>query len=268
MNFLGGSLRGISVPNRPLVNIFTNYRQFSSSIPSLARNTKDKFYKITRYVKKIQKVPELKLGEPLPKGIRMPREIPKVPTYHFEPRFFKRQNRGLYGGVQLKKAHRCSEYFNKTKYYQKPNIQRAKLWSEALNKAISTRVSTKVLKTIDQEGGLDAYLLKDKSARVKTLGLYGWRLRYKVLKRLEQKALPHVQKGKKQVKVTYIHPDGRRFIVDKNRLLKELYGVVRRNSYYEISHQQFQKQYGFYSVKNLVEALDQQNYENFNEITA
>lgn len=39
-----------------------------------------------------------------------------------------------------------------------------------------------MLRTIDKVGGLDAYLLGDKPARIKELGVEGWRLRWKVLR--------------------------------------------------------------------------------------
>jgi len=39
-----------------------------------------------------------------------------------------------------------------------------------------------VLRTIDKVGGLDNYLLGDKAARIKELGVEGWRLRWKVLR--------------------------------------------------------------------------------------
>ncbi len=42
------------------------------------------------------------------------------------------------------------------------------------------KVQARVLRTIDKVGGLDAYLLGDKPARIKELGVEGWRLRWKV----------------------------------------------------------------------------------------
>lgn len=60
-------------------------------------------------------------------------------------------------------------------------MQRKKLYSEALDKRIRVKVTTRVLRTIDKVGGLDNYLLGDKSARVKELGMEGWKLRWEVL---------------------------------------------------------------------------------------
>ena len=42
------------------------------------------------------------------------------------------------------------------------------------------------IKTISKEGGLDQYLLKSTPARVKTMGLKAWQLRYRILQEREQ----------------------------------------------------------------------------------
>ena len=44
-----------------------------------------------------------------------------------------------------------------------------------------TRVTTRVLRTIDKVGGLDEYLLGHKAARVKELGPWGWMLRWRIM---------------------------------------------------------------------------------------
>lgn len=43
------------------------------------------------------------------------------------------------------------------------------------------KVQARVLRTIDKVGGLDAYLLGDTVGRVKELGPYGWKLRWRVM---------------------------------------------------------------------------------------
>lgn len=43
-------------------------------------------------------------------------------------------------------------------------------------------MATRVLRTIDKVGGLDEYLLGDKPARIKELGLAGWALRAKLMR--------------------------------------------------------------------------------------
>ena len=43
-------------------------------------------------------------------------------------------------------------------------------------------MQARVLRTIDKVGGLDEYLLGDKPARIKELGVEGWRLRWRVMR--------------------------------------------------------------------------------------
>lgn len=43
------------------------------------------------------------------------------------------------------------------------------------------KVTTRVLRTIDKCGGLDEYLLGEKAARIKELGMLGWLLRWRVM---------------------------------------------------------------------------------------
>lgn len=56
-----------------------------------------------------------------------------------------------------------------------------RLWSDGLNKFIRTRVTTRVLRTVDKCGGLDEYLLGEKANRVKELGMGGWKLRWRIM---------------------------------------------------------------------------------------
>ena len=50
-----------------------------------------------------------------------------------------------------------------------------------MGKFVRVRVLARVLRTIDKVGGLDEYLLGDKAARIKELGMEGWSLRYKLM---------------------------------------------------------------------------------------
>ena len=242
-------------------------RPFSSTIPTLSNTHKknknyDKFYKILKYTKPIDET-TYKIGQEHPKGLRIPKEIPEFPKYKYEARFFKRQNRGLYGGLQRKRSKTCSEYFNKNLRAHKPNIRRAKLWSEILNKKINTKVSTRVLRTLTKEGGVDQYLLKSTPGRIKTMGLTGWKLRYELLQALEQKERGVVETGGEQVKpITFIHPnDGRKFTATKQELLTTLFDFVQRDSYYPIKPTEFDKQYSWLSMRDIVNKLDDYGYD-------
>ncbi|KAK6457673.1 ribosomal L28 family-domain-containing protein [Scheffersomyces xylosifermentans] len=271
MNMLGRSwfsqISSGTILKSPLVNPgATIIRSFSSSVPAQARNKNDKFYKILKYVKPIDTT-VYEAGQELPAGVKIPITRPQFPQYAYETMFFKRQNRGLFGGVQRKRSKNCSESGNKSLRVHLPNIQKTKLWSETMNKSISIKASTKVLKTITKEGGLDNYLTKDKPARVKTLGLKGWQLKYQVLKQQELNQLPKVTDAEgAERQVLYIHEDGKRFVVGKNKLLKELYPFVRRDSYTEISPTEFGRTHNFLSIGEVVKKLEQYPFD-FSKVT-
>lgn len=60
--------------------------------------------------------------------------------------------KGVMTGNNVSHAH------NKSRRRFLPNLQRMSLYSEALNKSVSMRLSTAAARTIEHKGGLDAYL--------------------------------------------------------------------------------------------------------------
>ena len=60
-------------------------------------------------------------------------------------------------GVQA--GHNVSHANNKTKRTLRPNLQRASLVSDALGHAVRLRLSANAIRTIEHNGGLDAFLL-------------------------------------------------------------------------------------------------------------
>lgn len=70
----------------------------------------------------------------------------------------------------------------KTRRHWRPNIRIESLHSDALGEPVKLKVQHRVLRTIQKVGGLDNYVLGDKPARVKELGLFGWKLRWKIMK--------------------------------------------------------------------------------------
>lgn len=62
-------------------------------------------------------------------------------------------------------------------------MHRKRLWSASLQKFVAVKVQARVLRTIDKVGGLDEYLLGNKPARIRELGVEGWRLRWEVMGR-------------------------------------------------------------------------------------
>lgn len=206
-----------------------------------------------RYVKKVHDIKYNIGDEKLPR-IRIPSKVPEVPVYHYEARYFKRQNRGLFGGLQRATGNSCSEAKNKTLKPILPNIQRNKLWSETLNKQISTKITTKVLKIITKEGGIDNYLTKNSQQRIKTIGKFGWNLRYQVLKKQNQSYI----NGKL---IHYTDSVNNHFICNKDKLLSLLYPYVNKDSYYGVSEKDFEFQYHPLKYDQLAELLKKYNHD-------
>lgn len=106
-----------------------------------------------------------------------------LPAYPHGPAlWYKQSNNGLYGGARIRFGNNVSpDTETKTRRSWHPNIKQKYLFSKALNRGIRVKVSTRVLRTIDKVGGLDNYLLGEKSARIRELGMGGWRLRCMVM---------------------------------------------------------------------------------------
>ncbi|KAI9833398.1 MAG: 39S ribosomal protein L24, mitochondrial [Phylliscum demangeonii] len=106
-----------------------------------------------------------------------------LPPYPYGPqRTYKQSNFGLYEGAHIQFGNNISnEWKIKTRRHWSPNVQSKRLWSDALNRFIRIRVTTRALRTIDKVGGLDEYLLGDSKGRIKALGMAGWALRWRIL---------------------------------------------------------------------------------------
>lgn len=114
-----------------------------------------------------------------------PKKIPQnIPPYPYGPRlFFKQADKGLYGGSTVQFGNKISQGKSKSSTRRRfdVNVRREKLWSDALDMWLMLRVTHRCMRTIEKCGGLDAYLLGHKPARIKELGLLGWKLRWLVL---------------------------------------------------------------------------------------
>lgn len=216
----------------------------------MARNTNDKYYKILKQAKPVFDTTHFREGDVIPQQVKIPLQPAAYPDYHYETQFFKRQNRGLYGGRQRKRSKTCSEAGNKNLRVHLPNIHKATLWLLTLEQKIKTRVSTKVLKTVDREGGLDNYLTKDKPARVKTLGALGWKLRYDVMKAQELKL---AQAANPEVK--FIADDGLLVLKNKKYLLNVLFYQLRRQLYTGLTRSEFNKNYKHIPESDVLQKL-------------
>jgi len=74
---------------------------------------------------------------------------------------------------------------NKTKRVFRPNLVQASLFSEALGHTVRLRISANALRTVEKRGGIDAFLLVERDAKLPQSGL---RLKRRVEKALERKA--------------------------------------------------------------------------------
>jgi large subunit ribosomal protein L28 len=108
---------------------------------------------------------------------------PEIPPYPYGPRpFYHQSNTGLYGEARIRFGNNVSEENEiKTRRKWRPNVHHKRLWSASLGVFVKTRVTARVLRTIDKVGGLDEYLLGIKPQRVKDLGPWGWRLRWRIM---------------------------------------------------------------------------------------
>ncbi len=119
-------------------------------------------------------------GLPIPSPTAHDAAIPPYPPG--ARRVYKQSNTGLYGLSRLRFGNNVTgRHDTKTPRKWRPNIHQRRLWSEALGSHVRTRVSTRVLRTIDKVGGLDNYLLGDKSRRILELGPWGWKLRWRIM---------------------------------------------------------------------------------------
>ncbi|KAF8433805.1 ribosomal L28 family-domain-containing protein [Terfezia claveryi] len=121
-----------------------------------------------------------------------------VPKYPFPVRHtFKQSWFGLYDGKHIQFGNNIpdGEYSHKTRRTWKPNVKTKKLYSKALGKLVQVPIVTSVLRTIDKAGGLDEYLLSTKTARLASLGPYGWKLRHEIMK------TPAIRKRFKEEKI-------------------------------------------------------------------
>ena len=86
-------------------------------------------------------------------------------------------------GVQY--GHNVSHANNKTKRRFLPNLQKTTLLSDALGQLVSVRLSVNAIRTVEHNGGLDAYLLAIADAKLPTEAR---RLQKRISKALEKSA--------------------------------------------------------------------------------
>ncbi len=78
-------------------------------------------------------------------------------------------------------GHNVSHARNRTNRRFVPNLQKVTLYSDSLHQSVKLRVSTRALRSVQHNGGLDAYLLSRLDAQLAPAGL---RLKRKIQKQL------------------------------------------------------------------------------------
>ncbi|CAJ1927797.1 unnamed protein product [Cylindrotheca closterium] len=98
-----------------------------------------------------------------------------VPSFGFRPQEWSqasstgavrhrsnRSKRGLYDGKDIRSGNNVSFSMKSTKRKFKPNVFTKKVYSEILDEMIKFHLTTSTLRSIDNAGGLDNYLLTSK----------------------------------------------------------------------------------------------------------
>jgi large subunit ribosomal protein L28 len=78
-------------------------------------------------------------------------------------------------------GHNVSHANNKTNRRFEPNLQKVTLRSDALRKDVKLRVCTRALRSVQQNSGLDSYLLSRADAKLAPAGL---KLKHQIQKAL------------------------------------------------------------------------------------
>lgn len=67
--------------------------------------------------------------------------------------------RCAFSGKGVQTGNNVSHAHNKTRRRYLPNLQRTSLYSDALGQMVRLRLTTRAIRTIEHNGGLDAFLL-------------------------------------------------------------------------------------------------------------
>ena len=90
-------------------------------------------------------------------------------------------------GKRAQVGNKVSHANNRSKRRFRPNLQRLSLLSDALGQTVRVRISVNGLRTVEKQGGLDAYLI---GARAEVLDADGLKLKRRVKKALARKSPP------------------------------------------------------------------------------
>ena len=168
----------------------------------------------------------------------LPKKKDGLPEYLYgESPFYTQSNHGLYGGFFPYTVEKETASKGKTRVVRKPHVIAKDLYSATLDAKLHLNLVMRVYQTIQKEGGLDSYLTKNKSHRIKELGPKGWELRCKVLIQ-QDKNLQNYLKGHKNVIIdkdgkpcpVFFELDSYKFKVPKEYIVNSLYKLEKINN--------------------------------------
>ena len=84
-------------------------------------------------------------------------------------------------GKKVQYGHNVSHSKRATNRRFEPNIQKVRLHSDALGQAVTLKIATRTLRTVQKKGGLDGFLLGTEDRKLPTVGL---RLKNKIRRKL------------------------------------------------------------------------------------
>ncbi|XBW34669.1 hypothetical protein QEN19_000236 [Hanseniaspora menglaensis] len=167
----------------------------------------------------------------------LPKKSEGLPEYLYgESSFYTQSNHGLYGGFFPYTVERETASKGKTRVVRKPHVIGKNLYSATLDEKMYLKLVMKVYQAIQREGGLDTYLIKNKSRRIKELGPKGWELRCKVLIQ-QDKNLQTYLKGHENIIVdkngqkhpVFFELGSYKFKVPKKYIINSLYNLEKIN---------------------------------------
>ncbi|KNE69131.1 hypothetical protein AMAG_13987 [Allomyces macrogynus ATCC 38327] len=95
-----------------------------------------------------------------------------------------RADTGLLGGLRVLSGNKKSHAGNKMRRMWKPNVHKREIYSLVLDTHLDLHVSSKVLRTIDKKGGLDAYLLTTPNKKIDSA--LGVQIKEKIVAKLKE----------------------------------------------------------------------------------
>ncbi len=91
-------------------------------------------------------------------------------------------------GKKVMYGHNVAHSNTKTNRRFEPNLQKTTLYSDALRRKVPMRICTRALRTVQKDGGLDAFLLSTADEKLAPEGLKLKRQLKKVLQQPARKA--------------------------------------------------------------------------------